>query len=266
MGLKSFTRSQYDAVAHPEKMDSGQLSRTRWALAIFIIVLLAGAVILGVINNQSQGQAAPNPAAVPTFVYTPGAGDPGNCLDNTAKDISTTAPTVDQWVIKGYGPVPVVKGAGPCGKPVGGVDTGFAKTQAGALVATMNYGWEIAEGMPGSGTLDAVNTVVVPGSARDSIEARIKRIRAGAEAPDPDNTSLLKLAGYRVSVQGDTARVDLAFNVHSASGNQLAGSTMQLQWLDGDWKIVPATTEALSALVPLSSISGYVPWTAGGMQ
>lgn len=267
MGFKNFSRGQYDAVAHPEKMDSGQISRTRWALAIFIIVLLAGAITLGVLNNQKPGQQDAGPAPVPTIEYTAGPGEPSvECLDNTDKDISATAPKVEQWVIKGNGPVPTVKGAGPCGKPVSGLDTGFAKTQTGALVATMTYGWGITVGIPGPGTLNAVQTVVVPGSARDSIEARIKRINSGAEAPEPDNTSLLKLAGYRVSAQGDTARVDLAFNVRTNSGSQLMASTTQLQWIDNDWKIVPATTEDVTSLASLSTLSGYVPWTSGGTQ
>lgn len=268
MGFKSFTRSQYDAVAHPEKMNAGQLSRTRWALAIFIIVLLASAVILGVINNQAQGQQGAVPAPVPTFSYTPGPADTaasGSCLDNTAKDISTTAPTVEQWVVKGKGPVPVIKGAGPCGKPVSGVDTGFAKTQTGALAASITWGWEVQIGAPKAGGADALKAVVAPGSDRDGLEARINRILSGAEAPEPDNSSLVRMTGYKAVLQGDIARVDLAMRVRTGDGSSRdLVSSVRLQWMEGDWKIVPASSQDIGSPVPLVSSTGFVPFSAGG--
>ncbi len=266
MGLKTFTRSQYDAVAHPEKMDSGQLSRTRWGLAIFIIVLIAGAVILGVINNQTQGQpgvgAGPTPA--PTYSYNPGAGDGGTCLDNTAKDISTTAPTVEQWVVKGWAPVPVIKGAGPCGKPVGGVDTGFAKTPAGALAASIAWGSELQEGRPNAGTADAIKAVVVPGSDRDSILARVNRIRSGAEAPAQDPTGIVRIQGYKLNIDGDTARIDFQLSIQSSDGVKDGMIPVRLQWMDGDWKMVPSSGNDLARAVPLNGATGFIPFSPGG--
>jgi hypothetical protein len=265
MGFKSFTRSQYDAVTHPEKMNPGQLSRTRWALAIFIIVLLAGAVILGVLNNQNQGQPGAGPAPVPTISYTPGPGDSaGGCLDNTSKDISTTAPTVEQWVVKGWAPVPVIKGAGPCGKPVGGVDTGFAKTPAGALAASITWGSEVQEGRPNSGTADAIKAVVVPGSDRDSILARVNRIRSGAETPAQDPTSIVRIQGYKVNIDGDTARVDFQLSIQASGGVKDALIPTRLQWMNGDWKMVPTSGNDIARAVPLNGATGFVPFSPGG--
>lgn len=262
MGLKSFTRSQYDTVAHPEKMNPGQLSRTRWALAIFIIVLLSGAVILGVLNNQNQGQQAPNPAAVPTIVYTPGAADPGNCLDNTPKDITTTAPAVDRWEAKASGQIPVIKGAGPCAKPVGSVDTGFAKTQTGALAAAVHWMWELFTAPVNSSTPDVIRAVVVAGPDRDGLEAQAKRVLSGAQAPDPDYRSITHLAGYRIQLQADTALVDMGF-VSQVGTEKINGTTrITLRWEGNDWKVVPAGSDSFARGTKVTSFDGYVPFSA----
>ncbi|KHL01751.1 hypothetical protein [Sinomonas humi] len=267
MGLKSFSRSQYDAVAHPEKMDGGQLSRTRWALVVLGVVLVAGAVILAVLTNQPQGQKGAGPAPVPTISYSPSADDTtgaGRCLDNTPKDITTTAPPVQQWVVKGWAAVPVVKGAGPCGKPVGGVDTGFAKTATGALVASLTWGSELQEGRPNAGTADAIRAVVVPGADRDSILARVSRIRSGAEAPAQDPAGVVRIVGYKVNLDGDTARVDFQLKIQTSGGVQDGLIPTRLQWLDGDWKMVPTSGNDLARAVPLNGATGFVPFIAGG--
>ena len=263
MGFKSSTRSHYDAVVHPEKMDAGQLSRTRWALVIGAIVLVAGAVLLGVLNNQNQ-QPGAGPAPVPTYVYTPGTDDPGTCLDNNPKDITTSAPAVEQWVVKGWAPVPTIKGAGPCGKPVGGVDTGFAKTQTGALLASLTWGSEVQEGRPNAGTADAIKAVVLAGVDRDSILARVNRIRSGAEAPAQDPSGVVRIVGYKVDLDGDVARVDFQVRIQASSGVQDALIPTRLQWANGDWKIVPSSGNDLAKVTSLNGATGFVPFSADG--
>ncbi|MDQ4504453.1 hypothetical protein [Sinomonas sp. ASV322] len=265
MGLKSFSRSQYDAVAHPEKMDGGQLSRTRWALVVLGVVLVAGAVILAVLTNQPQGQKGAGPAPVPTISYSPSTDDTagaGGCLDNTPKDITTTAPTVQQWVAQASGQVPVIKGAGPCGKPVSGVDTGFAKTQTGALSAAAHWFWELASGSVNSGTPEAIRAVTVAGSDRDALEVQAKRILSGAQSPGTDYRSITHLAGYRIQLQGDVALIDLGF-VSQVGTDKINGTTrFTLRWESSDWKIVPVGPDDFAHGTKVSDLSQYVLFSA----
>lgn len=262
MGFKSFSRGQYDAVAHPEKMDSGQISRTRWALAIFVIVLLAGAITLGVINSRSPGQQEAAPAPVPTIKYTPGAGEPaGECLDNTDKNISTTAPKVEQWVAKASGQIPVIEGAGPCGKTVGGVSTGFAKTQSGALSAVSNWFWELA-GPTTPETPDAIRAVTVAGPDRDALEAEANRLLSGAQAQDTDYRNIARIAGYRVQLQGDTATVDMGF-IAQVGAEKINGTTrFTLHWEENDWKILPAGPDDFAHGAKVNDFNQYVPFSS----
>lgn len=265
MGFKSFTKSQYDAVAHPEKMDAGQLSRTRWALVIFFIVLVAAAVILGVINNQKPGQGpqAGGPAPAPTVSYTPGPGDSGgDCLDNADRDISTTAPAVERWEVKASGLIPLIKGAGPCGTPVGAVDTGFAKTQTGALSAAVHWAYELFTGPVSASAPEAIRAVLVSGSDRDGLEAKAKRVLSGAQAPEPDYRSITRLAGYRMQFQGETALVDLGF-VSQVGAQKINGTTrITLRWEGNDWKAVPVSAEDFARGTKVTNFDGYVPFSA----
>lgn len=261
MGFKSFSRNQYDAVAHPEKMSNPQLSRTRWTLAIAIIVLLAAALILGILTNQNQEHNAA-PATAPTISYTPAPDNTADCLDTTTKDISTTAPTVEQWVAQSSGQIPTIKGAGPCGKPVGGVDTGFAKTQTGALSAAVHWMWELFTAPVNSATPDAIRTVVVEGPDRSGLEAQAKRVLSGAQAPDPDYRSITRLAGYRIQMQGDTALVDLGA-VSQVGTQKINGTTrITLRWEANDWKVVPAGSDAFAHGTKIADLSQFVPFSS----
>lgn len=263
MGFKNFSRGQYDAVAHPEKMDSGQISRTRWALAIFIIVLLTGAITLGVINNQKPGQQDAGPAPVPTIEYTAGAGEPsGDCLDNTDIDISTTAPKVEQWLAKASGQVPVIKGAGPCGKAVGEVDTGFAKTQTGALSAATHWAWQLFTAPATTSTPESIRAVTVAGSDRDALEAQAKRVLSGAEAPETDYRSITHLAGYRIQIQGETALVDIAAVSQVGAEKINITTRVTLRWEEDDWKVVPAGADTFARGTKLADLTGFVPFSA----
>ena len=257
MGFKSSTRSHYDAVVHPEKMDAGQLSRTRWALVIGAIVLVAGAVLLGVLNNQNQ-QPGAGPAPVPTYVYTPGADDPGTCLDNNPKDITTTAPAVERWEAKAMGQIPVIKGAGPCGKPVGGVDTGFAKTASGALAAAVYWEWELFGAPTATSTPDAIRAVVVPGDDRDSLEAQARRVLSGAAAAKPDYRNISRLVGYRIQMEGGTALVDIGVVGQVGTTKVFGTDRVTLRWQDNDWKVVPASPDSFAIATKMTDLDSYV--------
>ena len=261
MGFKSSTRSHYDAVVHPEKMDAGQLSRTRWTLVIGAIVLVAGAILLGVLNNQNQ-QPGAGPAPVPTYVYTPGAGDPGTCLDNTAKDITTTAPAVERWEAKASGQIPVIKGAGPCGKPIGGVDTGFANTQTGALTAAYSWTWQLFTAPVNASTPDAIRAVTVAGPDSDGLVSKAQRVLSGAQAPDKDLRSISRIAGYKIQMQGDTALVDLAAVVQVGT-DEIKGTTrITLRWVNNDWKVVPVSADDFARGTKVTELSGFTPFSS----
>lgn len=262
MGFKSFSRGQYDAVAHPEKMDSGQISRTRWALAIFVIVLLAGAITLGVMSNQKPAQQDAGPAPVPTIRYTPGPGDSSDCLNNTDTDITTTAPKVEQWLVKASGEVPSIKGAGPCGKAVGGVDTGFAKTQTGALSAATHWAWQLFTAPATTSTPEEIRAVTVAGADRDALEAQAKRVLSGAQAPEEDLRSITHLAGYSIQFQGETALVDIAAVTQVGSEKINITTRITLVWEENDWKVVPAGADTFARGTKLTDLTGFVPFSA----
>lgn len=266
MGLKKFSADHVNAVRHPENLSDSQVSRTRWALAVVAIVLVASAIIIAIIVNQpaEKPTVTASPTAGPVITYSdPSASTSTPCLDNTNRDITTKAPKVEQWTVAGWAPIPSVKGAGPCGKAVGGVDTGFAKTETGALVAAITWGAQLQEGLPNAGTVDALKAVVVEGPDRDAIIERVKRIRSGAEAPAEDPTGKVQIVGYRIRLNGNTAQIDFQLSLNTAGGSSSGVIPVRLEWIADDWKMVPASSTDLARAVPLSDPSGFVPFAPG---
>ena len=261
MGIKSFGKSQWDAVAHPEEMSEERVARTRKVLIGFIVAVLVVGVLLyffNLDNKNTDPGTAPGAAPTVTAPADPALGTDG-CLDNTPKDISAKAPAVEQWLAKSSGQMPVIRGAGPCGKPVGGVDTGFAKTQSGALSAAIRWEWQLFSAPYSQGSVDAIRAVVVAGPDRDALIAQAERVLSGAAAQRPDYRSFTRIGGYRIQMQGDTALVDIGATADTGTEKGAGTDRVTLRWVNDDWKVVPADPNHFAAGNVVGDLSGFVP-------
>lgn len=127
----------------------------------------------------------------------------------------------------------------------------YARTNEGALLSACNFAALSAteEHQP-----KAYEHLVVPGPGRDKLLVAVK---AGEIEQVPEGARF-QIAGFRMDrYTGDWATITLALE---DDGRYFAVG-MDLQWVDGDWKIVAnddGTTSWGSAEIP--NLASFVPW------
>ncbi len=225
----------------------------RWWPAVGVVgVITALGLILSVLGLFA-GDHDPAPAAAAPST-APDAAEPSVC---GLPDVALTG-TVDRapaatWSMVGTIAAPTVDGQGPGVIDDDGFRSCFAHTPTGAVVAGFNLA-AMGGYPPVRGRFNA--EAIAPGPGRDAVLAN--------PAPQGDASGGLRLefAGFRVlRYTGQQADLDLAL---LSSTGQMFGFTLYLQWAEGDWKARLADDGSdLSAVSPISSLAGYVAWSAG---
>lgn len=262
-------RREVRRVTHAEEQTDAQRRRAPLLVTAFLAVLIL--VAAGVwaarvfIFEPSEAETAPSSTtahspdnAVP--VDGAPAPEPDSCeLDNTQTDISTSPPDATRWVVEGVKVIPEVPGAGPC-TDMDGFKAGFAQSQAGAVAATYYYGATLVASNPGASTAAQAEYALVDGPMKTGIVQRITDVENGVEVRAPEENLVgQEFVGYRIlSYDSETAVVELL--IKRVQDGATVGGLATLKWVDGDWRIDPASPTEWASPNLSPRQSDYVLW------
>lgn len=224
----------------------------RWWPAVAVVgVIVALGLVLSVAGLVGGGTDTPPAAAAPTAAAADSS-QPSVCglPEVVLSDTVDQAPAAT-WSMVGTIAAPTVDGQGPGVVDDDGFRSCFAHTPTGAVVAGYNLA-AMGGYPPVRSRFNA--EALAPGPGRDAVLA---------DPPQGDGSGAprLEFAGFQVlRYTGQQADLDLAM---LASTGQMFGFTVYLEWAEGDWKVRMADDGSdLSAISPISSLSGYVAWGA----
>lgn len=229
----------------------------RFILSMVVVAVIALCAVIILISNLTGGRNQADPTTAPTASTlaptTPTAvsdPDPSTCgfKGYEVRGTVSAAPTT-KWELVGTVAAPTDPvSVGPGVTDASGFRSCFAHTPTGALYAAVNV---MALASDRSLTKELANKLVVRGTGQ---QALLKQADAAAASG-----TRYQVAGFKIdSYTGATATVDLAVNF---STGQMLSFPIQLQWLEGDWK-VKTTDDGGFTLTPaqLQSLGGYVAW------
>lgn len=225
------------------------------AIGVALLVLLVAIVAVSIATltgDEDSGPDGTGPAPTSSSSPSSQAGDSVCGLPEGSAEPLTEAPETT-WTLTGRMAAPSSDEAGP-GTDEGGVHACFARSATGALFAAANF------------AADAQNPDV---DGRSLLEARLLRddrydeltsqgsgVGAGGEGGE------VQFAGFRVDTVTED-QVTLQLVLRADAGPQqgaLVAITYNLQWAEGDWRVVlPA--EGQGTATQLASLSGYIAWS-----
>lgn len=216
-----------------------------------LVVVLGVALVLSNLPGGSGEQPASGTSST-SVTSSPAATDPSSfCgLKDVAMDGTVAAAPSAIWSLLGTMAVPAIEGQGPGKVEEDGYRSCFARTPTGALLAAANYS------MMGSyGPLQAkfYTNGVAPGPGRD---AMVRSLETAVEG----GTGGVQIAGFRVlRYDGNNADVEMAIKVDTGV---MVAMVLNLRWVERDWKFMLADDgSALSPVVQIRTLEGYVPWS-----
>lgn len=200
--------------------------------------------------------SAPTASQPPTAAPDPSAGGDTTCeLDEDDVDISATPPEISTWEVPRFREVPIFGGAGPCLEIGDGASAGFAHTMTGAVQAAFWYSGTLYIESPDASTAALAEYALVPGPVADALLERLADVEAGTwPRADDEESGIGEHIGYRVSYAGDEATVELLMDADGVRWN----GVISLRWLDGDWRVVPASPDSWVTGGVVQSTPGYV--------
>ena len=139
----------------------------------------------------------------------------------------------------------------------GGVARCFAHDAEGALIASVRIQQQIVGATASTWPIAAEG--LAPGPDTDALSAQMATLLAQPPAPADTNTPFAAVAGFKfLSYSPATAVIALVYRTTSG-GLYAASETMQ--WIAGDWRIVPlGPSELSSPQTAVASLLGYVEW------
>jgi hypothetical protein len=226
----------------------------RFILSVVVVGVIALCAVIVLVSNlfdTGKDDPAPVASATSTATAAPVDDDPSACgLEGYETESTLTDAPASTWALVGTVAAPSdPEGAGPGDKTSQGLPSCYAHTAEGALYAATNF---IAVGTDAN-LRSNLAPLVAPGEGRKAAEAEQGESNANSSSFRAQVTGF-KVDGY----DGNTATVDLALNYNDG---QLVSLPVQLQWAEGDWKVV-LTSEGDMPLAPapLQSLGGYTPW------
>jgi hypothetical protein len=229
--------------------------------AVVVAALVVVGIVLAIIT-ASQGNddgAAPVPTNAPSVTPTgpsapPASNDESVCgLGGVEVEGSVTVAPSAEWQYQDVYAYPVSTTAGPAETAAEGFRYCFQHTPEGALFAAANAV------VVGFGPEDQRHAFL-DYALTDGVYREELLTADGAAGPSDVRASI---AGFRfLAYDGDTARVDVAFQ-GSSGGQSVTGSVVfELVWADGDWKLDANRAEP-ARVAQLPDLSGYVSWSEG---
>lgn len=243
--------------------DQGASEQSPWTrpgfivAAVVVVIIVVVGIVLGLRGMSGNDDAAPAPTssgdpAPPSPTATaPVSGQDASVCGLDGEKLSGTLPKAPaaEWAYQGVIAYPKSPEFGPGITDASSVRTCFQHSPEGALFAAANA---IAQGSDPATAEPWLNAALSDGANRDRFLSE-----AGAQGT---SGMRLELAGFRLlAYDGDTARVDLGYQV-SADGQAGAVSAVtELVWQNGDWK-VRADLDAPLDVAPVPDLAGYVSW------
>ena len=221
--------------------------------AVLVVVLVLAGILVAV-TSQGRGGGGTTPSATPSTpvavaTATADAEGASACgLAEYEESGTLSAAPETEWTIVGTMAAPERTDVGPGVIGDDGVRSCYAHTVEGALFATANL-W--AMGTNASLSTPILEQLVVPGPGRDAALA--------TTYGSSNNGVSAQIAGFKVlSYTADRATIDTAFTLNNGT---LSSGAQELQWSDGDWKVV-LTDDGKPSYRPvaLQSLGGYISW------
>lgn len=225
---------------------------------------LAGTAALAAVLLAACVQETPEPTTSPETPAPTSSTSPAPSGDASADESRCGVPGFEeqsslvqgpeaQWSYIGSIAVPGSDEIGP-GEITGeGVRTCFAHTAAGAVTMAYNALAQTSD----AGLTAAWAEYAVSGPGRDEL---LEEVNDGGGSSETYRASL---EGFRVlAYDGDTARIDVAFQVSSGGTTNFASTIFELVWESGDWRIYSESVDSPGmATEAIGSLSGYVAWS-----
>lgn len=219
------------------------------AVGVGVVVLAAIVVLIAMLTRTPDPAPTPTAPGTPTPTETADPADASVCgLPGFEEESSLTSVPDTEWELVGTVAAPTdPDGAGPGVIDDDGFRSCYAHTAEGALYAAINY-----VAMTSDANLRGrMAEAAAPGPGRDAAASNNEQSSA---------TNLrAQVAGFDVEYAEDRATVDVVYNL--ATG-QLVSLPLQLEWAEGDWKIV-VTDVGQIPLEPaqIPNLGGYIPWS-----
>lgn len=265
MSVSTRARAYYEAardheVTHGPKKELRQRYGFRAALVTLAAILIVGIVAL--VHGGRSGTPTPGTAGDGSRATTaPSAVHP------TDRSLDTTTAPIVRWSL--YNGVFVPDGGtryGPISTdPATGVASGYARTPAGALLAETNIAVRAVVGDQWRHSAD----LQLAGAGAQVF----KDMRAGTTNEAPVE-GLCQEIGFRIlSWDPDSAVIESAtdcpsggLSVAQGGGGSVVQATIDtLQWVNGDWRLVPLPDGSLSTGArPLANLAGFINFAAEG--
>lgn len=230
------------------------------AAAFLAVILLIGAVIVGMNYLRSDSQAAPGlpdldeattSESAPRDPIDPvavtesegGDGTDGACdLPVGDQSVPTSSPDARWELIEGTG-LPLSDEFGPHAQE-GEARVCYPHNPTGALFAAANI-------LPRIYTNEEVRALqVTQGSMRNQIDEQTQQ--------DPDDSISVQIAGYRID-EFTATRADMV--IVGEQPNGLIAVPLALVWADGDWKIDGSNVN-VQPPYEVQSLGGFTEWSA----
>lgn len=212
---------------------------------IVVILRLAG----GGDDSGRDGEGG-SPTPSPSSESSDAAGS--SCdLAKGSQEIPTAAPETE-WYLNGTIVAPKNAAYGPK-EDNGGIHSCFAQSSVGAVFAAANAAADVA------------NADV---DRRQFLETRAARTAgydqalATVDSTPPSDGGGVQFAGFRVDASSDAAAT-VQLVVSSSEGptaGQYVAITYNLQWVDGDWRVV-IPLDGVPVSTSITSLDGYIPWS-----
>ena len=135
----------------------------------------------------------------------------------------------------------------------GGWSRGFARTPQGAVLAAIHIIFQTNGGGVPRAAQEAALAEQVVGAEADHY-----RERSLASAGPPEGIGRIVLEGYRIiSYTEHAAKVEFTTAVVKEQVER-AGTTVDVVWQDGDWRMVAPSLETLEGFRVLDSLDGFI--------
>jgi len=224
------------------------------ALAVLVVAVLALAVV-GVASLLPSHKSPPTAQHTTPPTSPTAAASAAGCPTDTAT-VLTAAPVV-QWQTLGQMTLPTGGAVyGPC-QLTATTATGYAHTPGGALIAAVQIFARSTTSAPVDVAVATVQGQFIHTTDRDILLNSAKTSPRQSLSPD----RVGRVAAYQVSAYTpDTASLSVAYRADALPGQYVA-MRLVVQWLDGDWRMVPPLAGTWSgAGEALTELPGFTAW------
>ena len=226
--------------------ESSRLVKAGTVCAVLLGAMLLASVAI-IVWSRTSSSSPTRPAAAPPASVPATGSVPAAPSANSATAAVSPTPTQVTWLQVGLGGLPFSATSGPTAIHAG-VPSGFAHTQPGAVMASVQILGRLSWAAQTSTSMHAVAVACTTPAAQ--------AVKALTYGPPSDPSLIPAVAGFQVVTYApDQAVVNLAIRFNGVL--RVVPATMQ--WVSGDWKLAGAPgplTDTNWAAV--DDLTGYV--------